>query len=169
MSVDSTIRQVKQQYQGDEERPLGGYLAVLGVYGGLTGGLALLAKALRITPPAPSVGDTALLSVATYKLSRLLTKDAVTSPLRAPFARYEEPAGDGEVMESVRGHGVQHAAGEMLTCPFCLSVWVATGLTAGLVFAPRLTRLVCGTLTALTVSDGLHLVYDKAKDAGDES
>lgn len=169
MSVPTAIRRVKQRYQGDEERPLGGYLAVLGVYGGLTGALAGLAKALRITPPTPGVMDTVLLSVATHKLSRLLTKDAVTSPLRAPFTRYEEPAGDGELMESVRGHGVQHAAGELITCPFCLAVWVATGLTAGMVFAPRLTRLVCTTLTAVAVSDGLQLVYDNAKGAGDES
>jgi len=169
MSVPTLMRRVKQQYQGDEERPLGGYLAVLGVYGGVTGGLAVLARSLRIPPPTPSVTDTVLLSCATYKLSRLLTKDAVTSPLRAPFTRYEEPAGDGELMESVRGHGAQHAAGELVTCPFCLAVWVATGLTAGLVFAPRLTRLVCVTLTALAVNDGLQLAYDNAKDAGDDS
>ncbi len=169
MSARTLIRRVKQQYQGDEERPLGGYLAVLGVYGSVTGALALLAKARRITPPNPTITDTALLSLATYKLSRLLTKDAVTSPLRAPFTRYEKPAGDGELMESVRGQGVQHAAGEMITCPFCLAVWVATALSAGLVFAPRLTRLVCVTLTAVAVSDGLQLVYDNAKDAGDDS
>lgn len=167
MSVESLIRRVKQQYQGDEDRPLGGYLAVLGVYGGVTGALAVLARALRIPPPRPDITDTVLLSIATHKLSRLLSKDAVTSPLRAPFTRYEEPTGEGELMESARGHGVQHAAGELVTCPFCLAVWVATGLSAGMVFAPRLTRLVCTTLTAVAVSDGLQLVYDKAKDAGE--
>jgi hypothetical protein len=167
MSVQTAIRRVKQQYQGDEERPLGGYLAVLGVYGGLTTAMAAVARALRITPPKPSPMDTVLLSVATHKLSRLLSKDAVTSPLRAPFTRYEESAGEGELMESVRGKGVRHAAGELITCPFCLAVWVATGLTAGMVFAPRLTRLVCTTLTAVAVSDGLQLVYDNAKDAGE--
>ncbi|MFI9387707.1 DUF1360 domain-containing protein [Kutzneria sp. NPDC052558] len=163
------VRQLKRKYEGDEERPLGGYLAVLGVYAGVTGALVGLAKALRIPPPTPSATDTVLMSLATHKLSRLLSKDAVTSPLRAPFTRYREPAGDGELMESVRGHGVQHAAGELITCPFCLGVWVATGLSAGLVFAPRLTRLVCVTLTAIAVSDGLQLVYDNAKDAGGDS
>lgn len=165
MSVQTLMRRVKQQYQGEEDRPLGGYLAVLGVYGGVTGALAVLARALGRPAPRPDITDTVLLSIATHKLSRLLTKDAVTSPLRAPFTRYEEPAGDGELMESVRGHGVRHAAGELITCPFCLAVWVATGLTAGLVFAPRLTRLVCTTLTAVAVSDGLQLAYDNAKDA----
>ena len=72
-------------------------------------------------------------------------------------------------MESVRGHGVRHAAGELITCPFCLAVWVATGLTAGMVFAPRLARLVCTTLTAIAVSDGLQLLYDRAKEGPDDA
>jgi hypothetical protein len=163
MVVDQA-RRLKREYQNGEERPLGGYLAVLGVYGGVTAALAGLAKAMGRPVPAPGLLDTALLSVATHKLSRLLTKDAVTSPLRAPFTRYEEPTGEGELMESVRGDGVRHAAGELITCPFCVAVWVATGLTAGLVFAPRLTRLVCTTLTAIAVSDGLQLAYDHAKE-----
>lgn len=87
----------------------------------------------------------------------------MTSPLRAPFVRYEEPAGEGEVNESVRGHGARHAVGELMTCPFCLSVWVASGLAAGLVIAPRPTRLVLSTLTAIAGSDALQLVYDRAK------
>jgi len=42
-------------------------------------------------------------------------------------------------------------------------VWVATGLTGGLVLAPRLTRLAATVLTATAVSDFLHLAYDAAK------
>jgi len=40
------------------------------------------------------------------------------------------------VMESVRGHGPQHAVGELISCPFCLGLWTATALTAGMVYAP---------------------------------
>jgi hypothetical protein len=107
-----------------------------------------------------------LIAAATHKLSRILTKDAVTSPIRAPFTRYREPTGDGEVMEEVRGdHGVRHAAGELLTCPFCLAMWTAGGMTAGLVFAPRLTRYTAATLGAVAASDFLQLAYDAAKKA----
>jgi hypothetical protein len=42
-------------------------------------------------------------------------------------------------------------------------VWVATGLTAGLVFAPRATRLVLTALTAVSASDALQIAYDGAK------
>jgi hypothetical protein len=40
---------------------------------------------------------------------------------------------------------------------------VSSGLTAGLVFAPRVTRLVLNALTAIAVSDTLQLVYDNVK------
>jgi hypothetical protein len=105
----------------------------------------------------------ALLAVATHKISRLITKDAITSPIRAPFTQFEEAAGEAELNESPRGHGVRHSLGELLTCPFCTGVWVAGGLAAGLVFAPRLTRFGMGVASAVAGSDFLHLAYDAAK------
>jgi hypothetical protein len=163
--LHSTAAQdVREAYEGEEERPLGGYLAALGTYaaavGALTGTAALRGRRL---PDGFSLGDTVLLSVATHKLSRLIAKDAVTSPLRAPFTRYEEPAGDGELNESVRGRGVRHAVGELISCPFCLAVWIATALAGGMVLAPRLTRAVSVVLTAVASSDMLQLVYDAGK------
>jgi hypothetical protein len=49
--------------------------------------------------------------------------------------------------------------GELITCPFCLAQWVATAFTAGLVFAPRATRLVAGTFSTVAISDALQNVY----------
>ena len=155
---------IQAAYAHGHERPLTGYLTVLGTYASVFGLLGAAARLGRVrVPERIGFADTALLTVATHKASRLLAKDSVTSPLRAPFTRYEEPAGEGEVTESVRGHGARHAVGELMTCPFCLSVWVASGLAAGLVFAPRPTRLALSTLTAIAGSDALQLVYDRAK------
>jgi len=157
-------KQVGATYSGGEPRPLKGYLAAMGAYGGLVSGLFALGKATGVRlPERLTAGDTVLLSIATHKASRLLAKDAVVSPLRAPFTRYEEPAGEAELMESVRWHGVQHAVGELILCPFCMGLWIATGFTAGMVFAPRFTRLVTTMFTAVAVSDTLHLGYDGAK------
>lgn len=148
------------------ERPLRGYATVLGIYGGVVGTLTVIGRTMGARLPERfSLGDTVLLGVATHKASRLLAKDAVLSPLRAAFTRYEEPAGEAELNESVQGHGVRHAAGELITCPFCLAVWVATGLTAGMVFAPKFTRVAATVLTSVAVSDTLQLGYDRAKQA----
>lgn len=148
-----------------EGRPLPGYLLAIGSYTTLAGAVAVAGRLTGARLPERfSLGDTALVGVATHKASRLLTKEAVTSPLRAPFTRYERPAGHAELKESPRSdHPARHAIGELLTCPFCAGVWIASGLTAGLVFAPRLTRLVSTALAAVAASDALNLVYDKLK------
>lgn len=165
-SMRGAAKRIRELYEGDERRPLQGYLLVMGTYGGLAGALALAGRAMGVRLPERfGPGDTVLLSIATHKASRMLAKDAITSPLRAPFTRYEEPAGESELMESVRGQGAQHAAGELISCPFCLAVWTGTALTAGMVFAPRATRLVCTVLTAVTASDALQLAYDGGKQA----
>jgi hypothetical protein len=49
--------------------------------------------------------------------------------------------------------------GALVTCPFCLAVWVATGFGFSLVLAPRATRFAASILTAVTGADVLHLVY----------
>ncbi|HET8641779.1 MAG TPA: DUF1360 domain-containing protein [Pseudonocardiaceae bacterium] len=155
---------VRRGYLGNADLPLNGYTAVLGAYSGLVTAVGLLARATGRRPPERiDLQDVVLLGVATHKLSRLVAKEAVMSPLRAPFTRYREPAGLAELNEEPRGEGAQHTVGELVNCPFCLAVWVATGMAVGLVFAPRLTRLVAGTLGAVAVSDGLHIGYDAAK------
>lgn len=142
-----------------------GYLASGTTYAALVSGLTVaVRRSGRKLPERPSVMDVVLLSVATHKLSRVLTKESVTRPLRAPFTRFERPAGSAEMVERVSGRGVRHAFGELVSCPFCLAVWVSTVLTSGLVLAPRLTRLVCGGLTAVAVSDFLQLGYSAAKE-----
>ena len=100
-----------------------------------------------------------LAAAATHKISRLLARDAVTSPLRAPFTSYEGTAGPAELAEDARGQGVQKSVGELITCPFCTSVWVATGLTAGLVFLSGTTRLAMGTFAALAGADMLQFAH----------
>jgi hypothetical protein len=81
----------------------------------------------------------------------------VTSPIRAPFTEYVGPGGPAESLEDARGTGVRRAIGELISCPFCVSVWVAATYTAGLVLCPRATRLGAAGLTVLTGADLLQL------------
>ncbi len=106
--------------------------------------------------------DLALLGVATHKYSRLVAKDRVTSFLRAPFVRYEGEAGPSEVSETPRGQGPRRAVGELINCPFCVGMWIASGLGVGFVAAPRVTRFVAGVGAALAVADFLHLAHAAA-------
>lgn len=144
--------------------PLGGYLVLMGAYGAAVAGLVAIARATNRRPPERiSPVDVALMAVATFRISRLVTKGTITSPLRAPFTRFQEAGGQGEVNERPRGTGLQHAAGELASCPFCASVWTATGLAAGMVFAPRFTRCVAATATAVAGSDFLQMAWARAR------
>jgi Protein of unknown function (DUF1360) len=163
-------RAEKKQYSGDEERPLGGYLAAMGAYATVTGALALTARLTgRRIPDGLSAGDLLLSAVAAHKLSRLITKDPVTSPLRAPFTRYQGQSGPAELTEEARGTGARKTVGELITCPFCLDLWVATGLVAGFVFLPRTTRLAAGTLAVLAGADLLQFGYALVEEKEENS
>ena len=63
-------------------------------FAALGGGFAAWAHSSgRALPERMPVGDLALVTVATHKLSRLVAKDRVTSTLRAPFTSVEYQAG----------------------------------------------------------------------------
>jgi hypothetical protein len=150
-----------EAYRQGEDRPLSGYVAVMAVFGALLAGFAGLAAATgRRLPDQIRPWDLVVVTLGTHKLSRTLSKDAVTAPLRAPFTKYRGAGGPAEVMEEARHDStLRHAIGELVTCPFCLDMWIATGFTLGLVFAPRVTRLVASTFAALTGADVLQLGY----------
>ncbi|OBJ02485.1 hypothetical protein A5659_10125 [Mycobacterium sp. 1165196.3] len=162
-------RQEADAYRGDNDRPLGGYLAVMAVYSTVVVAAVLAALATgRTLPTRWRLQDLLILTLGTHKLSRTLTKDAVTSPLRAPFTRYAGTGGPAEVQEEVREQSpLRHSLGELLTCPFCLDMWVATGFAIGLVFAPRFTRLVAGVFSALAGADFLQLAYAMAQQSAE--
>lgn len=162
-AVSQRARAEAADYAAGDNRPLGGYLTVMGVYAAVAGAGALAVRR-RGLPERIRLDDVALLALATHKASRLLSKDAVTSPLRAPFTRYTGTSGPNELREEVRHDGgIRHAVGELVTCPFCLSQWIATGFGLGLVLRPRLTRLVAAVLAIRAGSDALQLGYAYAQ------
>jgi hypothetical protein len=149
-----------------QERPLGAYAVLTGVFLALSGAFAgWFRRSGRKLPEHVGPGDIALVTVATHKLSRTLAKDRVTSAVRAPFTRFDGDAGPGEVSEVARGRGLRRAVGELLVCPYCLGLWIAAALTAGLLVAPRATRWGASVLVALTGSDLLQIAYAKAEAA----
>jgi hypothetical protein len=154
--LGAALGREREAYDPGGDRPIGGYVAVMATY---IGGISALTAAVRRSGrplPAPGPWDVLLTAGAVHRLSRVLAKDPVTSPFRLPFTRFRGQAGPAELEEDVRGAGVRRAVGELVTCPFCVGLWVATAVTGAQVFAPEATRLACSGLTALTVADLLH-------------
>lgn len=155
-------------YSPEEPKPLGGYAELAGVFHVLLGaGIVAAARRDPDSLDAPRAADLALIAVATHKLSRLVTKDKVTSFLRAPFTEYHEDATThGEVEEVPRGFGLQRSIGELLTCPYCMGQWIVGAFAVGYALDRRRTRWFASLYAAMTLADFLHLAYLRAtKDA----
>jgi hypothetical protein len=80
------VRGAAQTYRRGDDRPLGGYVLVMAVFAALVAGAAGLVTARGRRLPELGPQDLLLLATGTHKLSRLLAKDPVTSPIRAPKA-----------------------------------------------------------------------------------
>jgi hypothetical protein len=167
MSMSDTALQDIPPFAGhspDQERPLGSYALLLGSFSAMCGGFALwLRRSGRDLPERVESGDLALVAVATFKASRIIARDRVTSAIRAPFSRFQDDAGPGEVDEAARGHGVRRVIGELLICPYCLDVWTASGFLGGLVAAPRATRWIASVFVVVSIADTLQIAYAKAE------
>ncbi len=143
-----------------------GYQKVMATFVGVSAVGSFLVDRIRPVPhvPAPTSrtqewSDVVLVGVATHRLARLVTKDRVATPLRAPFTRYDGPAGPAEVNEKPVGTGWRRSVGELVSCPFCIAVWIATAASLGLQLAPRLTRSVLRAASSVAIADALQFVY----------
>jgi hypothetical protein len=154
-----------QGHSPQQERPLGGYAVLMAGFAALAAAFsAWFRTSGRELPERMDGRDLALITVATHKASRLLTKDRVSSAIRAPFTRFEDDAGPGEVSEAARGRGLRRAIGELLVCPYCVGMWIGAAFAAGLLVAPRFTRWLAAVLAALLGADLLQIAYKKAED-----
>jgi Protein of unknown function (DUF1360) len=147
--------------------PFAPYLAFMSIFGTLVSAALLIARRQgRELPDKVGAGELLLVGTASHKLSRLISKDKVTAPLRAPFTELEGKGGPAEVEERSRGTGLRKAFGELLICPYCLGLWVVAAFSVGLLFAPRVTRFVASLFAALTISDFFQIAYKAAEEKG---
>jgi len=147
----------------DEEQPLESYALLTAIFGTALAGTLVAAERRGRLPERFKLGDVAAMWLATHKIARLLTRDAVTSFVRAPFVHLEDKSGTNTLKERPRGHGLRWTVGELLSCPECTGQWVAGGLLGGMLHAPRPTRAITTLYSALTVADLLQYVYSGLK------
>ncbi|CAL9475227.1 hypothetical protein SUDANB121_02935 [Nocardiopsis dassonvillei] len=164
--VKEALHREAEIYRDGSDQPLGGYVSAMAVYAASVGaGLVAVKLAGRRGDARVGPWDLALMGLTTHKVSRLLAKDPVTSPLRAFFTRFRGASAPAELSEEVRGEGGRKTAGELITCPFCTAQWIATGYAFGLVLAPGLTRSAGAVFSAVALSDWLQLAYVRLQKA----
>jgi Protein of unknown function (DUF1360) len=136
------------------KRPLPEYAALTGVFSAVLGAFLLAAR--RRLPERVGFGDVVRIGLASYKIGRLVAKEEVAAFVRAPVTRDEEAT-------QPKPEGLQRALGELVTCPYCIGLWVASGLSYALVLFPRQTRLVTTIFGAQAVADFLNAGFVKLK------
>jgi hypothetical protein len=137
------------------ERPLPEYATLTGAFGAVLGGFLVLTR--KRLPERLGFGDVARIGLASYKLGRLVAKDDVTSWVRAPVTRDEEAT-------EPKPRGMERALGELVTCPYCVGLWIASGLSYALVIFPRQTRLVTTIFGAQAVADFLNAAFVRLRE-----
>lgn len=141
--------------------PLGSYTALMGVYGAGVGAALVAAERSGHLPDRFTPADVLLLSVATHRLTRTVSRDEVTRAMRAPFTVVrDDEAPPGELSEQPRpGSGPRRALGKLLSCTACLDQWTAGLFVCGFLAKPDVTRAVSAIFTVKSVADVLNIAY----------
>lgn len=147
-----------EEYWHDEHHPLGAHLGLMVTYNVGLGTVAMVAEHRGLLRDVPRLADVVLVGVATFKLSRIIATERVTTSIRAPFLERE-----GE-RPTPAGKGLRRALGELMTCPYCLAPWCALGVGTALIFAPRPTRFISGLLASMAVADALQRIYARLEN-----
>ena len=116
---------------------------------------------VSLLPPAThdralhvSALDFVLLCLATFRLTQVVCEERIARWIRAPFVQRRAVVGAGGTPaeeEVPWNSGLRRVAGELVLCPWCLSVWIATLLTFFHVLLPGIAHVF---LLALAVAAG---------------
>jgi hypothetical protein len=99
---------------------------------------------VRRTDPTPTSPwlPLALDVLATYRLTRLATADVISEPARMAVLRRvgaEPPPGEDDptAQEVVESLDDPPRLATLITCRWCAGIWIAAGVTAARLVAPR--------------------------------
>ncbi|MDX1664736.1 MAG: DUF1360 domain-containing protein [Candidatus Promineifilaceae bacterium] len=143
-----------------QDRPFEGYAVVIATYLSLLAALASLIHRRKLLDETPEGRELALLGVATYRFSRLVTYDRVTQVLRLPFIERGEGYRQIEgTQEQPAGHGLRRSLGQLLNCSWCTSIWAGTFNVAIFTLFPRIGRFWNMVMMASGISELLDPLF----------
>jgi len=135
------------------------YGTINAVYAALLAGL-LIASRNRSEPERRIHGSELVpLGAATFALSKVIARERIGAWVREPFV--DDPIHP----HRPRGHRLQRAVGELVTCTRCVGAWSALGLVGLRTFAPDAGRTVTGVLATSALNDFLQAGFRALCDA----
>ena len=155
MGAVRTAEDTRASMRGAGPRPFAAYAAILAAFGGTVAATAAVERVLGRDRRPLSALDYVLLSAATFKSARALSRERVGSVLRQPFVETDDGSHVYDPHERPAGDGMRRAVGELVTCTRCVGTWAAAGLLASQAVAPRFGRLLTWSLAAGAANDFL--------------
>ena len=146
--------------------PYRAYATIAGTFLAGLGAVRAVAAARDRPLQEVSAIDLALLGLATFKASRVVARDKVTSFVREPLV--EGHAYDGDDEQPVQTGGMQQALGELVTCTRCIGTWIGAGLASTQILAPRTGRLLTTVLAAAALNDFMLAGFKALTSKADE-
>ena len=136
-----------------QQPPYRAYATIVGTFVAGLGAVSGIAARRGKPNHAITATDLALLGLATFKASRTVARDKVTSFVREPFVEGE--AYDGEDEKPTHETEMKQALGELVTCTRCIGTWIGASLASMQILAPRTGRLLTTVLAAGALNDFL--------------
>jgi Protein of unknown function (DUF1360) len=133
--------------------PYAAYAGIMAAYAASLAAAGGIAKLLGRDPREHTALDLAVLGLATFKASRTIASDEVTSFLREPFVAGHAKKGAEDPVET---GDLRQAIGELVTCSRCIGTWIAAGLAGTQILAPEFGRLLSWTLATAGANDFLQ-------------
>jgi len=137
----------------------------MSTFAGALAAAGALAHALDRDPREHGALDLVVLGAATFKASRTITRDEVTSFIREPFVEGEAHEGGEDPIDT---GDLRQAVGELVTCSRCVGTWVAAGLASTQILAPRFGRILTWSLAAAGVNDFLQAGFSALTSKSNE-
>lgn len=96
--------------------------------------------------------------LASFRLTRLIVFDEITSVLRRPF--HEEVvetdhAGTTNTYLVIKGTGIKKWFGELISCYWCTGIWSSAFLYGGWLIWPAITEII---LFILSIAGGAAII-----------
>jgi len=151
---------------GASTPPYRAYAGIAGTF--LAGVIGVSGLAAARKRPLQEFGaiDLTMLGLATFKASRIVARDRITSFVREPLV--EGKAYDGADEQPVQDGGMQQALGELVTCTRCIGTWAGAALASTQILTPRTGRLLTSVLAGGALNDFLLAGFSTATAKANE-
>ena len=106
--------------------------------------------------------DLVILVLASFRLTRLIVFDEITSFIRTPFltVTYQENKA-GQLVESIefKGKGLCYWFGVLLSCHWCVGIWSSLGIVLFYFYFPSLNLI----LVILAIAGAAAFIQSKTE------